>query len=114
MTRGWRRAQPCGLDVIKAQQYKQLRCAPAKPASTALSIGERVSGSGAVISRSVTGEGSFAVSSEPVESQDAASKARSNSNGFGFEESAIAFRLSSALLPTVTREQVTPHPSCDV
>jgi hypothetical protein len=43
--------------------------------------------------------------------KNAATKARSNSNGLGFEESAIAFRLSSALLPTVTREQSTPHPS---
>ena len=99
--------------VIPAARNAGLRPAPAKPTPTALSLGERVSRSGGVVSRSVTGEGSFAGSSEPVESQTATAKAKSNPNGLGFEESAIAFRLSSALLPTVTREQLTPHPSGD-
>ena len=67
--------------VIPAARNAGLRPAPAKPTPTALSLGERVSRSGAVISRSVTGEGSFAGSSEPVKSQKATTKAKSNSNG---------------------------------
>jgi hypothetical protein len=88
---------------------------PAGPASTGLSLGEREwdrhsclslrLAQGApprrqeclrhFISRSVTGEGSFSGSSRLAESQNATSKAKSNSNGkgqmangLGFEESA--------------------------